>query len=162
AGVQTVTLDFGAMLGTLASPLLDDGEVVFAAKIQRGGQATGYIHQTGSEAPIFDITPPTLVQAGPAGSGTDIFTDMESLAYYGVASEGLADVSLADGVNANVSMFGSNSSGRFLVLPLALGRLTAARSYNIGLTDLSGNVAGMAVTGSIRQRGQVTGALAGT
>ena len=161
AGAQTVTLDFGTQLGTTAAPKLDDGEIVFAAQIQRGNQSTGFIHQDSGDDPIFDITPPTLTRAGPPGSGTDIFTESESLAYYGVASEGLADATLADSVNPIVSMFGSSSSGRFLVLPVGLGRLTAARNYTVTLTDLAGNMSDTAVSGAIRQRGIVTGTLAG-
>ena len=161
AGAQTVALDFGAQLGTLATPKLDDGDVTFAAKITRGSQATGFIHQGSSDAAIFDITRPTLVQAGPPGTATDIYTDSESLSYYGTASEGLAAVTLAD-TGTTAAMFGSNSTGGFLVLPIPLGRLTSARSYNIGLTDLAGNTSHMTVAGVIRQRGQITGTLAGT
>ena len=162
AGAQTVTLDFGTQLGSLAAPLLEDGEVVFAAQTQRGNQSTGFIHEDPADEPIFDITPPTLARAGPPGSGTDIYTESESLAYYGEASEGLADATLADGVNPIVSMFGSSGSGRFLVLPVPLGRLTAARNYTVTLTDLAGNMSETAVSGAIRQRGLITGTLAGT
>jgi hypothetical protein len=161
AGVQTVMLDFGAQLGNLSAPAFDDGDIVFAAKIERGNQATGFIHQAITDEPSFDITQPTLVQAGPPGTGTEIFTDSEYLSYYGIASEGLSDATLADGVSANASMFGSSGSGRFLVLPIPLGRLTTTRDYTVTLTDLSGNTSAMAVSGVIRQRGVVTGTLAG-
>lgn len=161
AGEQTIMLDFGAQLGTMTSPLLDDGDVVFAAQIQRGGQSTGFIHEVSNADPSFDITPPTLVRAGPPGSGNDIFTESESLSYYGEASEGLADATLVDGVSPTAVMFGSSNSGRFLLLPVGLGRITAARNYSITLTDLSGNLSETSVYGAIQQRGMVTGTLSG-
>lgn len=162
AGAQTVALDFGAQLGTLAAPAFTDGEITFAAQLRRGNDATGFIHSDGNDDAIFDITPPTLTQAGPPGDGTNIFCEAESLAYYGVASEGLADATLADGVNAMASMFGSSSSGRFLVDPVSLNLLTTPRNYTITLTDLAGNLSETAVSGSITQRGHVGGALGAT
>ena len=161
AGAQTIMLDFGAQLGTMTVPLLDDGDIVFAAQIQRGSQSTGFIHEASNADPSFDITPPTLVRAGPPGSGSVIFTESESLSYYGEASEGLADATLVDGVSPTAVMFGSSNSGRFLLLPVGLGRIIAARNYTITLTDLSGNLSETAVSGAIQQRGMVTGALAG-
>jgi len=159
AGAQTVALDFGAQLGTLMAPAFTDGDITFAAQLRRGNDATGFIHSDGNDEPIFDITPPTLTQAGPPGDGTNIFCEGESLAYYGVASEGLADASLADGVNPMATMFGSSSSGRFLVQPVALNLLTTPRNYTITLTDLAGNLSETAVAGSITQRGHVAGAV---
>jgi hypothetical protein len=161
AGEQTIMLDFGAQLGTMTVPLLDDGDVVFAAQIQRGSQSTGFIHEASNADPTFDITPPTLVRAGPPGSGNDIFTESESLSYYGEASEGLADATLVDGVSPTAVMFGSSNSGRFLLLPVGLGRITAARDYSLTLTDLSGNLSETSVSGAIQQRGMVTGVLSG-
>lgn len=161
AGEQTLQLDFGGQLGTLAAPSFTDGEITFAAQVRRGNSATGFIHNDSGDEAIFDITPPTLTQAGPPGDGTDIFTECESLAYYGVASEGLSDAQLSDGVNSR-TMFGSSSSGRFLVQALPLGLLTASRAYTITLTDLAGNLSESAVAGSIVQRGHVAGALGAT
>lgn len=161
AGTQTVMLDFGAQLGTAAAPLLDDGDIVFAAQVQRGSQSSGFIHEDDNDDPVFDVTPPTLTRAGPPGSGNDLYTESESLAYFGEASEGLADATFTEGTNT-VSMFGSSESGRFLMLPVPLGRLTAARDYTVTLVDLAGNMSEMAVAGSIRQRGLMTGALSTT
>jgi hypothetical protein len=162
AGAQSIELDFGAQLGTLTAPMLDDGEIVFAAQIQRGSQSTGYIHQDSNADPVIDITLPTLERAGPPGSGNDIFTESESLSYYGEASEGLSAATLTDGVNPEALIFGSSDSGRFLLLPVPLGRLTAARDYTITMTDLAGNMSAMAIPGQIRQRGVIRGALAGS
>lgn len=160
AGVQTVGLDFGAQLGTEVSPLLDDGVVVFAVQVQRGNQSTGFIYEDENDEPIFDVTPPTLTRAGPPGSGTDIYTESSWLAYYGEANEGLAEATFSNGANTTV-MHGSSDSGRFLMLPIDLGRLTAASTYNVMLVDLAGNPSA-SVTGTIQQRGLVTGTLAGT
>lgn len=162
AGAQTVMLDFGGLLGTIAAPKFTDGDITFAAQIRRGAEATGFIHNDDADEPIFDITAPTLTMAGPPGDGTNIFSEAESLAYYGVASEGLANATLADGVNPMATMFGSSNSGRFLVLPVPLGLLTTPRNYTITLTDLSGNMSEMAVAGSIIQRGHVAGTIGAT
>lgn len=161
-GSQSIELDFGTLLGTVTAPMLDDGELVFTAQIQRGSQSTGYIHQDSNDDPVFDITLPTLVRAGPPGSGNDIFTESESLAYYGEASEGISAATLTDGVNPEALIFGSNDSGRFLLLPVTLGRLAAARDYTLTMTDLAGNMSAMAIPGQIRQRGVIRGALAGS
>lgn len=161
AGAQTVLVDFGAQLGTLAQPVLDEGAVIFCAQILRGNQSTGFIRGIGEDEPRFDITAPTLLQAGPPGNGTDLFIDTESVAYYGLASEPLAEASFADGVSVNAPMFGASNSGRFLVEPVVLGRLSSARDYTVTLTDLVGNISATAIAGSIQQRGQITGALAG-
>ena len=163
AGAQTIALDFAMQLGTLAEPGFDDGDITFAAYLQRGGQSSGFVHQASGAEPLFDITPPTLTQAGPPGDGAnDIYTDDEYLAYYGVASEGLAETTLADGVNPDATMFGSSDSGRFVTLPLQLGRLTAVRPYTVTLTDRAGNLSATAIAGNIHQRGLLTGTLAGT
>ncbi len=162
AGVQTVMLDFGGQLGTLQAPRFTEGDITFAAQIRRGQEATGFIHNDSDDEPIFDITPPTLTQAGPPGDGTDIFTEGESLAYYGVASEALAEASLADGVNPMATMFGSSKSGRFLMQPVPLGLLGAPRNYTLTLTDAAGNLSETAVAGSITQRGYAIGTLGAT
>jgi len=162
AGEQTLQLDFSGQLGSLTDPSFSDGDITFAAQVRRGNAATGFIHNQSSDEPFFDITPPTLTQAGPPGDGNDIFTECESLTYYGVASEALADISLSDGTNPTVQMFGSSDSGRFVALPVLLGLLDAPRDYTITLTDSAGNLSEVATGGSIVQRGHLIGALGGT
>ncbi len=161
AGAQTVMVDFGAQLGTLEQPVLDEGAVIFCAQILRGNQSTGFIRGISVDEPRFDITAPTLLQAGPPSNGTDLIIDTESVAYYGLASEPLAEASFADGFSPNAPLFGSDNSGRFLIEPVVLGRLPFARDYTVTLTDLVGNISSTAIAGSIRQRGQITGVLAG-
>lgn len=163
-GTQTVSVDFGGVLGTLGSPKLDDGALTFAAQLQRGSQLSPFVHQGSGVEPRFDITPPTLVGAGPPGSanGVDLYTDLEYLAFHGRASEPLAAAELADGVNATATMFASGDNGRFVVRPIPLGRMSAPRSYSLLLTDRAGNLAVAAATGSIVQRGLLTGTVADT
>ncbi len=162
-GEQTVVLDFSGLLGTVAGPALDDGEIVFAAQLQRGSRTSGFVQNAASAEPTFDIELPTLTQAGPPGpgNGLDVYTDQEAIAFYGVASEPIAALTFDDGVNPTAGLFASGDSGRFLALPAPIGRLTAPRTYMLTLTDRAGNIQ-MPVTGTIRQRGLVTGTLAGT
>lgn len=164
AGAHDVTVDFAGLLGTIAKPKFDDGDVTLCAQLQRGSEHSGFAVSSSANAPRFDITPPTMVTAGaPASaSGVDIYTDQEYLAYYGTASEEVAAAHLVDGTSQTAELFAAASDGTFLVKPIALGRLTAPRSYSVLLTDLAGNLAAAAATGNIVQRGVVTGTLAGT
>jgi hypothetical protein len=157
-----VVIDFSGTLGTAASPRLDGGEVTFAAQLQRGSERSGFAQNDANADPEFDVTPPTLVSAGPPGTGNDIYTDGEWLAYYGVASEELAAATIDDGVSPTANIFGSSAGGRFLMLPLPLGRLTANRTYTLTLTDASGNTNATTFSGQVVQQGVLTGGLAGT
>lgn len=163
-GTQTVSVDFSGVLGSLGSPKLDDGALTFAAQLQRGSQLSSFVHQGSGVEPRFDITPPTLVGAGPPGSanGVDLYTDLEYVAFHGRASEPLAAAQLADGVNPAAALFASGDNGRFVVRPIPLGRLAAPRGYSLLLTDRAGNLAVAAATGNIVQRGLLTGTVAST
>lgn len=162
-GSQVVTIDFSDRLGTLTNPKFDDGELTVAAQTQRGSVQSGFTRNPDDDAPVFDITPPSLVSAGPpnAANGADILTDLESLAFFGRASEEIAEASLADGVNPAADLFASAPDGRFVMKPLFLGRLQAPRNYVLTLTDLAGNLATSAANGRIVQRGLQTGSFAG-
>jgi len=162
AASTPVVIDFTGALGTAASPGLDGGEITFAAQMQRGSERSGFAHNDADADPEFDVTPPTLVSAGPPGSGNDIFTDGEWVSYYGVASEELAAATLDDTISPIANLFGSSAGGRFLMLPLPLGRLTANRPYTLTLTDAAGNTNATTFSGEVVQRGTLTGALAGT
>ena len=86
AGHPGRSIDFSGTLGTAASPGLDGGEITFAAQMQSRQRAIWICAQRQPmRIPVFDVTPPTLLSAGPPGSGNDIFTDGEWLSYYGVA-----------------------------------------------------------------------------
>lgn len=161
AGEQTVAIEFPGLLGTMARPKFDDGELTFAVQAQRGGEHSGFVHNSGSDDAAFDITLPTLSRAGPPSVGTsfDVVTDQESLAFYGTASEAVGKVTLTDGM-VSAELFASSDDGRFLVRPVALGRLTAPRMYSLTLQDRAGNFAPGAVSGQIVQRGVLTGTVA--
>jgi hypothetical protein len=164
AGQQDVDVDFTGVFGTLERAKLVDGNVWFVAQMWRGSQHSGAIGHASSAEPRFDVTPPTLVAIGPPGSlpANEIYTDQEALVFYGTASEQVAAATLADGVNPVVELFAAAEDGRFAVKFTPLGRLQAPRSYSLLLTDLAGNLAAAAYTGSIVQRGVVTGTYAGT
>ncbi len=163
AGSQTITVDFAGKLGSLSAPKFDDGSLSIVAQTLRGSQQSGYKQNDSSAAPSFDITPPTLLRAGPPASpdGADILTDQESLAFSGRASEPVAAATLTDGVNPAAELFAAGDDGVFLVKPITLGRLTAPRNYTLTLTDRAGNLAAAAATGRILQRGLLTGTIAG-
>lgn len=161
AGVQTVTVSFAGALGTLDRPKFDDGAVTLTAQLQRGSLHSGFAHGASNTGARFDITPPTLVRAGPPNveGALDILTDQETLAFYGAASEPISAAEIVDGVTT-ATLWASDDTGRFLMQPIPLGRLTAPRGYQINLTDDSGNLSTQAFTGNIRQRGLLTGATA--
>ncbi len=163
-GAQVVVVDFGGTFGSLTNPKFDDGSVTFAVQLQRGSANSGFVHNARSAEPQFDITQPKLTRAGPpsANNGADILSDTEYLAFYGTASEAIAAASLADGVNVPVSLFASDATGHFLMQPLPVGRLVGPRGYSLLLTDTAGNLAEAAATGSIVQRGLITGLVAGS
>lgn len=163
-GAQTVAVDFSGKLGSAAHPEFDDGELSFAAQLQRGSQTSGFIHHPGSSDPAFDVTPPTVQRAGPPGSadGRDLWTDTGSVAFYGVASERLAAADLTAGTLPLATMYASDAAGRFLVRPIDLGRMPTPLGYVLTVTDTAGNMAATPFAGTIAQRGMVTGTLAGT
>ncbi len=157
-GVQTVTIDFTGELGTVSNPTFEDGGLDFAVQMRRGSEQSGFfLNEEG--AARFDLTPPTLTSAGPPGAGNDIFTDLEHLSFHGVANEEIAEAMLTDGVNPAAELFGSAESGYFTVRPVNLGRLAGTRGYTLTFTDTAGNMVETAVTGTIVQRGTVTGAV---
>ncbi len=157
-----VVVDFTGALGTAASPALDEGEVTFAAQLRRGNQRSGYIRSDAAAAPVLDVTPPTLTSAGPPGSGGDVYSDGEWLAFFGVASEDLSSATLTDGDGAEAGLFASSGGGRFLMLPVALGRRTSNQTFSLNLTDAAGNVSVETYNGDVVQRGAITGDLQGT
>jgi hypothetical protein len=162
AGTQTVLVDFGGRLGSLTTPAFDDGSVTFAAQTLRGSQQSGFAHNTGDDEALFDITLPTLQQAGPPslGSGFDVATDQEDFVFFGVASEPVRVVTLTAGGN-QADLFAAAEDGRFLLFPIPLGRRTTPLDYSLTLRDRAGNFADGTVNGRIVQRGVATGAVAG-
>lgn len=169
-GTQTIDVDFSEALGSALRPKFDDGSVVFTAQLQRGSQYSGFMRLATSAAARFDVTPPTLVRAGaaPATNSNDIVSDTEYLAFYGIASEQLASAHIdnlqpfpqpqgsSQVVNSN-DMFGSDASGRFVMLPITMGRLSNPFPYQLTMVDLAGNSIAGPATGNMIQRGFVTG-----
>lgn len=162
-GAQTIDVSFAGALGTLGDPDFDDGELTFTAQMQRGAQYSTWVHQPSDSEPRFDITPPTLAVLGPPASadGMSLFVDQEDTLVYGRASEKLAAASFADGVNTR-TMYACDDAGRFVLIPAPIGRLATPRAFTLTLTDLAGNLAAATVSGTLVQRGHVTGTLAGT
>ena len=159
----SVVVDFSGLLGSATAPKLDDGALTFAAQLRRGSQRSGFVHQATASAPRFDVTRPTVLRAGPPGSddGADVYTDLESIAVSGRASERLGAATLSDGVNPNTELFGAGDDGAFLMRPTFLGRATTPRAFTLAVVDTAGNSAANPFTGRIVPRGRVTGALAG-
>ena len=168
-GAQSVTLDFSGSLGTLNRPKFDDGSVTFSAQLLRGSQGSGFMQQPSSAGARFDLTPPTLVRAGPPASvsGADIVSDTEWLAFYGVASEAIASATLVAPASpvafaASVDLFGSDDTGRFVMQPFFVGRDPAPRPYSLTMVDRAGNSIASAAVGNVVQRGFVTGTFVDT
>jgi hypothetical protein len=159
-GAQTVRIDFSGQAGTLERPKFDEGSVVLLAQLQRGTAHSVIVR--GSSNSRLVTTQPTIVRFGPPGAatGTDVFTDQESLVLYGTASEQLAEASLTDGTTS-VSLYSSTSDGHFVMQPFPLGRRTSPLGYQLLITDVAGNLAAAPVTGNIVQRGLYTGTVTG-
>ena len=159
AGTQTVTVDFTGTLGTLDRPQFEDWDITLAVQMQRGSEHSGFAQHDEDDEPAFDITLPTMLRAGPPGSadGLDIFTELESVSFFGTASEPIGAALLTDG-GPEVALFASGDDSQFLMTPPArFGRLPTPRTYSLTLTDEAGNMAPGAASGRIVQRGLITG-----
>jgi hypothetical protein len=168
-GAQTVSVSFATALGSLSRAKFDDGPLTFAAQMLRGSQSSGFLgtDSDAADAPMFDITPPELVRAGPPGTtdGTTLFSDLDQVAFYGVASEALAAAELTQqntGSPAVATMFACDDAGRFVMRPLDVGRPTAPVPYLLTLVDRAGNGTAAGVPVNIRTRGFLTGVLTDT
>nr|MCU0867353.1 hypothetical protein [Planctomycetota bacterium] len=170
ADVQQIVVPFTGALGSLTRPQFDDGELTFTAQMQRGSRRSAVVHapNNGDLAPRFDITKPRLVRAGPPGSadGLDLFSDLDYVAFYGIASERLAGAELTTQngqlQTVTATMFASDEAGRFVMRPLPIGREPGTRPFTMLLTDRAGNLSESIAGGSFRQRGFVTGTLTDT
>ncbi|MEO6593937.1 MAG: carboxypeptidase-like regulatory domain-containing protein [Planctomycetota bacterium] len=158
AGSQMIDVDFAGALGTPTSPRFDNGSIRFAVQMLRGSQNSGFALSRTNQDPLFDVTPPRLVRAGPPGASdnTTLFTDQEAVAFYGTANERLSSATLVAGT-ATATMFASAQDGTFLMGPVLLGRRTAPLPYSLVVTDIVGNMALAEATGNIVQRGLCTG-----
>ncbi len=167
-GQQVVTVDFAGTLGTLTGPRFDDGSITFTAQMRRGSQASGFVHKAADAAPLYDISQPTLVTAGPptGAATTDLVSDLQWVAYYGTASEALAQATLHStnpiAGAQETSQFAFGTAGRLMMLPLPVGRQRDPVPYSLTFRDQAGNLGAAEVNGQFVQRGMVTGTLAGT
>ena len=168
-GAQTVSVSFATALGSLSRAKFDDGQLTFAAQMLRGSQSSGFLgtDSEADDAPLFDITPPELVRAGPPGTtdGATLFSDLDQVAFYGVASEALAAAELTQqntGSPAVATMFACDDAGRFVLRPLDVGRPTEPVPYLLTLVDRAGNGTAAGVPVNIRTRGFLTGTLTDT
>ncbi len=162
-GNAPVDVDLAGALGTLANPRFDEGELTFAVQLQRGSQTSGFVHHADDAAPSFDITRPSVQRVGgpAAGNGTDVWCDTTHVAVWGQANERLASATLVAEGARTAELFASDDDGNFLLKPITLGRLVTAIGYNVTVVDDAGNMAAATFSGSIAQRGAITGALAG-
>ena len=162
-GIQILSVDFTGSLGALATPLLEDGEVVLAARITRSNVNGAW---TVEDEAVQDTVAPTLISLGPpvaAGSTTDFLTDLQYCSLFGQASEAIGAAELVvTGVAGTGELFASDDRGWFFLKPLDLGLLTAPADLTLNLTDGAGNLNAAAVTGTLTQRGQIQGDLSGT
>jgi hypothetical protein len=164
-GQQQLRLDFGGAFGTVERPKLDDGEIHLAAQLQRGDQHSGFVLHAESSEPRFDLTAPTLAAIGPPAMPEPavnvLLTDLQQVAVFGTADEGIASANLTVG-GTPVDLFARANDGRFLFAPYDLGLDPARREFQLTLTDLAGNSSSGVIPIFVAPRGMLTGTLAGT
>lgn len=154
-GAATETLDFTGALGLTTAPLLEDGAITLAARLVRGTTPGGWMVRSGV---LQDLVRPTLVRFGPpAGADplAEFWTDLQSCALFGQASEKLGKVE-RNGSGGD-DLFASDTEGRFFLKPWDLGRTSAPTPFTLNLTDTAGNLNAAAVAGTVAQRGVLTG-----
>ncbi|HHI80820.1 MAG TPA: hypothetical protein ENK02_12695 [Planctomycetes bacterium] len=159
-GSGTVELSFVGELGSAGSTKFKDGTLTLCARISRGTEITGYVL---APRTLQDSVRPTLTQLGPpvSATGTNVFlTDLNAASLMGVASEELGAAELVLG-STTYQLFASNADGTFMTNPFLLNRQTSASSLTLNLRDKAGNFASSTISGSIVQRGFVTGSVSG-
>ena len=154
-GTQTLSVDFSGALGTEAAPLLEDGSLTLAARIVHGGKPSGWAVKTGV---LQDLVRPEILYFGPphgADEKTTFVTNLQLASLFGKASEKLGSAELnSSGGN---DLFASDAQGFFFLKPLDLGRNASGVSFSLNVTDEAGNLNQAAVSGTIYQRGVLTG-----
>lgn len=167
AGAQTVAVDFSGLLGTVAAPQFREGGLTLAARLRRGSRASGYVLADSNNDPALDVTVPSLQTPAAVGGSVLLFTDQEYLTFVGTANEDISAASLVMDTTpvpaptpATGVTYGFGSGGRFMFDPILLGHRTSPIGFSLTLTDAAGNIA-PAVTGSVVQRGVITGSVVG-
>ncbi|MEC7584195.1 MAG: hypothetical protein VYE77_07750 [Planctomycetota bacterium] len=154
-----IEVDFTDKLGTLENPVLDEGEVTLVAQLRRGNVHSGMIQ--GSSDTELDTIAPQILSLGPPGSLTEqqVFTDLQHLTLYGVATEGLGAATLTylpgEPTERAVSLFAGQASGEFVMEPLDLGVQPEPQSFSLDITDTAGNKVDGVATGEVFQRGYI-------
>ncbi len=162
-GVTRVIVPLPNLLGTVDAPRFGDGPATFAVRVRRAARTSGWSLAEAANEPVIDIGLPTLTSIGPpslAGSSLDLIVDQEFVTLYGTATERISAATVAV-LGTTTTNFGTTTGGRFMLRPLALGRASAPIAYTLTLTDAAGNES-QPITGTVTQRGGITGALAGT
>ncbi|MBK7641648.1 MAG: Ig-like domain-containing protein [Planctomycetes bacterium] len=148
-----------------------EGTLHFAFQLRRGNLLSPVklldvdATQSGEQAPVLDITPPTLLGLGPSGTVTSSYTsDMRDLVVVGRASEALRAVTVETALGDNTgggasapTVAGANGSGLFVARPVPLGIVDPAQlplSFDLTLYDRALNRAGP-LTSSFQQTGTV-------
>ena len=155
-GATEVIVVLNNMLGDAQSRVFDDGELRFAARIERRSMVSGYTLGDADLNPALDFTVPEIVLVGPptSGEGEVYAFDQDRFVLHGRASEELAAAELVAN-NLTVPMFASAENGRFMMNPMPVaGRET---SFTLLITDVAGNMAVAPFAGIAVQRGVVSG-----
>ena len=154
-----VEVDFVDKLGSLETPVFDEGEVTFVAQLRRGNVHSGMIQS--SLDTELDTVPPQILSLGPPGSLTEqqVFTDLQHLTLYGVATEGLGAATLTylpgSSAERSVQLFAGQESGEFVMEPLDLRVQPEPENFHLDITDTAGNEAVSLISGDVMQRGYI-------
>ncbi len=145
---------------------LADGTLNFAFRMQRGSVTTPIrlldadVLVDGVQAPLLDMTRPTLTGLGPIGTSATVFrSDLRDFALVGRASERIRAVEVSTTLGNNgvlTPVVGSTSSGLFVAAPIQLGTLTPAQqplSFSAQIYDSALNSALVPIAGNFTQLG---------
>ncbi len=160
AGAHQEVFPVPGKVGTVAKKLFKDGKLSFAAAVLRGTSQTGL---TLALNPEQDTVRPTVDSLGPplAIGTTNVFlTDLNAAAIHGTASEALGALELTV-ASQTYGLFASTEDGRFFSLPFFLGRNSADLPFAMNAIDGAGNRSLNSFNGFFRQRGFLTGSVAG-
>ncbi|MCC6784755.1 MAG: Ig-like domain-containing protein [Planctomycetes bacterium] len=163
AGPTTVSLPIGEALGTADALRFEEGSLFFAARVASGRRGSAFTFAADASPAALDVTPPSVAAFLPAvaGASTDIATDQEALALFGLASEPLGAAELTDG-SATVALHAAGDDKSFTLRPLAVARTDLPINVVLNVTDRSGHLNTAPTNGRILRRGYASGVLAGS
>lgn len=154
-----------------------DGRVTFAFLLRRGAAASPVTlldvdtTTSGAQSPVLDLTAPTLVGLGAAGTSTTAYTsDLRDLVVVGRASEPLRAAFVTTTLGDNEQrpgvpppVAGAHASGLFVAAPVPLGIVDPGAlplSFSLTLYDAALNPSTI-TTADFTQVGVASGGLAG-